>query len=110
MANRATRGISDHHHPAAKETHAQDPGLAVIPAPILNLQRQAREHQSGIFKVQAARGERTGALGRILGEAHDGKYHICIYDNASAPRGAFGAHGWRFSEHKRCRNSTVIRT
>jgi hypothetical protein len=61
---------SYHDHATRKHPETNDPGLAVVPAGILDLKRDAPEHHPGILKIQSSICQGLRSLGRIAGYAH----------------------------------------
>jgi len=51
MAIRATRCISHHHHPACKQTKANDPGFTVVLPRVLDLQGHTRKHDDSVCEI-----------------------------------------------------------
>ena len=70
VASRATRGIADYHEPAGQQPEAQDSAFTIVPARILDFDRQALEDNDGVLEIQAPLCERLLALGGIVGYAH----------------------------------------
>lgn len=54
---RATRGVANHHQAACKQAIADDSDFTVVLARVLDLQRDAAEHQLGILDVIPGAGE-----------------------------------------------------
>ena len=58
------------HAPLAKVSGGDEAILAIIPAAVLNGDRPAREHMSGVGEIQPAPLQRGSALGRIEPDIH----------------------------------------
>lgn len=80
MAGRSPQRVADQNEAAGQQAVADDSRLAVVSAPVLELDRGAREHDRGILEVQAPFGERrarfAGSKVRRIG--------YCIYNNRDA--------------------------
>ena len=71
VANRATRGIADHHEAACQQTEAEDAAFAIVLACVLNLDRHALKDRFGVLEVQAPFGQCPFAFCGIVGDAHN---------------------------------------
>jgi|GEM_PF-2139641 hypothetical protein len=62
---RATRRVSDNDDPTCQTAKANDPLFAVVLADVFDFQRDGREDQCSISKIESAICQRLGAFGRI---------------------------------------------
>lgn len=70
VAHRATRGVTDHHHPAFQQTEAEDAAFTIVLARIFHFNGEPFENFQGILEVQPPVRERLLTFGRILGDTH----------------------------------------
>lgn len=63
--------MTHHHHPAARQSDADETLLAVIFACVFEFKGDAGEHLGGILKIQHAIAQGLLALFRIAGNSHD---------------------------------------
>jgi len=70
MARGAARGVTDYDQPPGKQSVADDPRFAVIPARVLDLDRHALKDDCGILEIQTPLGDGARALRRVEGDAH----------------------------------------
>lgn len=69
-SHRSTRRVSNHHEPPLQQPVADDAAFTVVPAAVIELKRDALEHQRGVFEGKAASRKRAVALGLVEGDPH----------------------------------------
>jgi hypothetical protein len=67
---RATRRVANHNNPSVKDTKADDSRFAIIPAPILDLERRASKDKCCIPKIESAFSKGGCSFPRIEGDCH----------------------------------------
>lgn len=70
VANRATRGVADHHEPTLEASVADDSPLSVVLAKILDLDGNAVEYEDSILEIQSTFPQGSYSLCRIVADSH----------------------------------------
>src|SRR5258706_13675633 len=70
VASCASGGVADNDETSGQQAITNDATLTVVPAQILNLDRNAIEDNGGVFEIQPAISQSARTLDRVEGDAH----------------------------------------
>jgi hypothetical protein len=85
VTDSATRGVANDNQSTCKQTIANQPNLAIVLPPVLNLQGHARENGGRISKIEPSLSQSLVALGLIKRYPHGLLYLQKPFESSCAP-------------------------